>query len=265
MSRTTLPRISIVTPSYQQSRFIERTLESVHSQGYPHLEHIVIDGGSTDGSVEIIRRYEDRLAFWCSERDKGQSDAINRGLRRATGEVLGWLNSDDTFAPGALHRIGEYYAAHPEVDLLYGHTHVIDAEDRILRRLLAIPTNAQELIRFTRDVWSQPGTTWRRRLQERIGLLDESLHFAMDGDFWIRAALNGTIRFVPQHFANLRFHEQTKSSSALEKFVADHQELDRRYGAMQRDRLSQTLWKLRRWFRIVRNPRSLLYRVGLVD
>jgi glycosyltransferase involved in cell wall biosynthesis len=265
MSTATTPKISIVTPSYQQCRYLERTLESVHSQQYRNLEHIVIDGGSTDGSVEVIRNYESRLTFWCSEKDKGQSDAINRGLRMATGDVLGWLNSDDTLAPNALHRIGKYYATHPEADLLYGHTHVIDADDRVMRRLVAIPTNAHELIRFTRDVWSQPGTTWRRRLQERIGVLDETLHFAMDGDFWIRAALNGTIRFVPEHFGNLRWHEQTKTSSAREKFIADHRELDRRYGAMRRDPLNQIAWKLRRWSRIARSPRSLLYRFGFSD
>ena len=264
MYRLPMPRITIVTPSYQQASFLERTIESVLSQGYPNLEYMIFDGGSTDGSVEIIKRYANKLACWDSEPDGGQSAAINKGLRQASGEILGWLNSDDTLAKRSLWKIGEFYARHPEVDLLYGHTHVIDADDRVLRRLISVPTCAKELIHYTRDIWSQPGTTWRRRLQERIGLLDESLHYAMDGDFWIRAAMNGRICCFPTHLANLRKHSLTKSRTAEGKFREEHRELDSRYGPMIRQGFAFWMFSFRRKARIILQPRNWAYKMGII-
>jgi glycosyltransferase involved in cell wall biosynthesis len=260
-----LPSITIVTPSFRQARYLERTILSVLGQNYPKLEYFVLDGGSTDGSVDIIKKYADRIAFWVSEKDGGQSAAINKGLKRATGDIVGWLNSDDTLAPGSLHRIGTYYQQHPEVDLLYGHTCLIDSEDNVSRRLVAIPTNAHELITYTHDIWSQPGTTWRRKLHERLGYLDESLHCMMDGDWWIRSALNARIGFTPHHLANLRIHSETKTSSPAlaAKWAAEQDELDRRYGKMIRSGLKRKWFYARRALRILRDPRNWLYRLGL--
>lgn len=257
------PLISIVTPSYNQSAFLERTMRSVLDQGYPQLEYMVVDGGSTDGSVEIIRRFEGRLAWWSSEPDNGQSHAINKGLSKATGEVVGWLNSDDTLAPGALYRIGRVFAACRDVDLVYGNTNLIDADDRALSRNLAIQVAAFTLIRLNRNVWCQPGTMWRRSLHERIGLLDESLHFAMDCDFWIKAALKGKICFMPFHLANLRLHGATKSSTQAGEFIADLCEIDRRYGREYRNSLGRSAFRLLKAFRVVTSPFNLFYAMGI--
>lgn len=257
-----LPRITIVTPSYQQAAFLERTIGSVLDQQYPNLEFMVFDGGSTDGSVDIIQRYADRLAYWCSEPDQGQAAAINKGLRRATGEIVGWLNSDDTLAPGALHFIAAEYNRRPEVDLLYGHTCLIDAQDRVVRRLCAVPTTAVELVRYNMNVWSQPGTTWRRQLHERIGYLDESLHYGMDCDFWIRAALHGKVHFTPRHLANLRGHPGTKSERCQVKLQVEYAQVHARYDAVAKpaNPTGQILWRIRRAVRILGSPKSLAYR-----
>jgi glycosyltransferase involved in cell wall biosynthesis len=259
---TTLPRISLVTPSFQQVGFIERTLRSVLDQGYPHLEYIVLDGGSTDGTVEILRKYESQLAYWHSKKDAGQSAAINEGLRIAKGEILGWLNSDDTLAPDALWRIGERYAREHDVDLIYGHTWVIDEHDRTLRRLISIPTNADELTLYTPNLFSQPGTTWRRRLHDRIGYLDESLHYVMDCDFWIRAARGGKMRCVPVHLGNLRVHGATKTSNQAAMRTEMAQMLAR-YRERSPTPLSEQMFWLRRRLRILREPRNWAYRMGV--
>jgi glycosyltransferase involved in cell wall biosynthesis len=258
---TDLPSITIVTPSFQQVRYLERTIQSVLGQDYPNLEYLVMDGGSTDGSVEILKRYEGRCV-WTSEKDAGQSDAVNKGLARAKGEIVGWLNSDDTLAPGALLRIGGYYRDHPDAEFLYGHVNLIDADDRILTRLFAVPTNSDELIRFNRNLFSQPGTTWRRRLQERIGTLDPSLHMTMDCDFYIRAAKATRLHFIPHHLANLRIHGESKTSTRDAVFKKEHQILDERYAKELNGSRAQQLFQVRRKLRILSNPANWKRLVG---
>lgn len=255
-------RVSIVTPSFRQARFLERTLTSVLGQGWPDLEYMVVDGGSDDGSVEIIRRYADRLAWWTSEADRGQSHAINKGLQRATGDIVGWLNSDDTLAPHALSRIAEVFERHPEVQLVYGNVCLIDADDRLLRRLVAIPTCFGELQRFNRNLWSQPGTFWRRSLHTRLGWLDEGLHCTMDCDWWSRVARSEPIRHLPAHVANLRVYGETKSSTQGERFSAEHRLLDERYGGAETRWWRRRLFMLQRIGRIMRRPANLAYRLG---
>ncbi|MEM9881564.1 MAG: glycosyltransferase family 2 protein [Planctomycetota bacterium] len=256
------PKITIVTPSYQQSAFLERTIKSVLDQEYPNLEYLVFDGGSTDGSVDIIERYADRINHWQSEKDNGQSDAINKGLKRAAGDIIGWLNSDDTMTPGSLDRIARAYVDHPDVDLVYGHTCHINADDRIIRRLVALPTDDDELIHRNRNVFAQPGTTWRKSLQDRIGLLDESLHYTMDCDFWIRAAKAGKLLAIPHHLANLRVHGETKSTGFVERFTAEQEKLDERYGKEDRSRPAKRRYRIRRMFRLATNPRAIAFRLG---
>ncbi|MCO6502680.1 MAG: glycosyltransferase, partial [Acidimicrobiales bacterium] len=162
------PRISVVTPSYNQARFLEATMESIHSQGYPNLEHIVIDGGSTDGSVEIIERYADRLAYWVSEPDNGQTDAIAKGFAMTTGEILCWLNSDDLWEPWTLAEVARYFAEHPDVEFVYGDSIWIDDEDRVIK-----PKREHGFSRFVFNYafnfLPQPSTFWRRGLYERVG------------------------------------------------------------------------------------------------
>lgn len=203
-------RISVVTPSYNQAKFLERTLRSVHEQGYPNLEHIVIDGGSTDGSVEIIDRYADRLAYWVSEKDRGQTDALNKGFRRCTGDILCWLNSDDTFLPGALRRVAAAAEKHPQSDFFFGDIYLIDGEDRILAsRRIAPLRKANVLIEGM--VFSQPATFWRKSLMDKVGLLDESLKFSMDYDLFCRMASWARYRYINAFLATYRLHQDSKT------------------------------------------------------
>jgi glycosyltransferase involved in cell wall biosynthesis len=257
-----LPKISLVTPSYNQAEFIERTIRSVIGQEYPALEYIIVDGASSDGSVDIIKRYAAHLTYWISEPDGGQSEGINKGLSRSTGEIIGWLNSDDTLAPRALDRMAKVYAAQPEADLVYGHTCIIDSNDRVIKRLVAVPTTPHELIRYNRNIWSQPGTTWRRRLQDKIGLLDEGLHYTMDCDFWMRAALGGNIYCTPYHLGNLRNHSSAKGSRFVNLFNREQLILDGRYGAEYRDHLHRLMFKSRRILRTLDSPSSVAFYFG---
>ena len=207
-----LPRITVVTPSYNQAQFLERTLTSVLSQGYPDLEYLVLDGGSTDGSAGMLQRYADRLAYWRSAPDGGQSAALREGFDRATGEVLCWINSDDTLEPGALALVGRTFAERPEVDLIYGGLRSIDANDRRLFTqwaALDLGTLVYESA-FT----SQPSSFWRRAIYQKAGGVDANYRFAMDYDLLIRMLLAGARPLkVRPVLANYRIHPATKSSN----------------------------------------------------
>jgi glycosyltransferase involved in cell wall biosynthesis len=197
-----LPRITIVTPSFNQAPYLEQTIRSVLDQGYPDLEYIVVDGGSTDGSVDVIRKYQKHLAYWVSEKDRGQTHAINKGFARATGDVRAYINSDDFYHPGALCAVGEYFRANPATDLLHGRCTYVNERGE--------PTGKEQFGRIRTvpevlDLWSvwwnrrqfvQPEVFWSRRIAERVGPFDESLYFVMDYDYWARVILAGG-RVVP--------------------------------------------------------------------
>ena len=209
-----LPCISIVTPSYNQAEYIEETIRSVLLQGYPNLEYIVIDGGSTDGSAEIIRTYTPWLAYWVSEPDRGQSDALNKGFARATGELVGWQNSDDLYLPGAFWRMVDEYRRSPNSDLVFGNVRVIDRDGRLIRE--------QRYTRFSRRCLlfeglnvSNQSALWRRSLHTRAGPLDVDLHYEMDLDFFLRTAEIGRFRFVRQTFGSMRVHEKAKTQHSF--------------------------------------------------
>jgi glycosyltransferase involved in cell wall biosynthesis len=192
-----LPRITIVTPSFNQAQYLEQTIRSVLDQGYPNLEYIVIDGGSTDGSADVIRKYEKHLAYWVSEKDRGQTHAINKGFARATGEIRAYLNSDDFYHPGALRAVGEHFRDHPATDLLHGRCTYVNER--------GAPTGAEQFGRIgtvpdVLDLWAvwwnrrqfvQPEVFWSRRIAERVGPFDEALYFVMDYDYWARIILAG--------------------------------------------------------------------------
>src|ERR1035437_4803473 len=175
------PRVTIVTPSYNQAQFVEETIRSVLLQGYPDLEYFVMDGGSTDGSVDVIRKYEPWLAGWRSGKDNGQADAINKGWRRSTGVLLGWLNSDDMLTVGSLAAIARTFNANVSIGLVFGDLEVIDAQGELLRMETRQEFDLIETVRKTMPI-AQPGSFLRRTVLERIGLLDSSLHFMMDWD-----------------------------------------------------------------------------------
>lgn len=210
-----LPSISIVTPSFKQAHFLGRTIDSVLGQGYPKLEYFVQDGGSTDGTTEVLQHYSDRLTGWLSEKDGGQSHAINLGFARTSGEIMAWLNSDDLLIPGALHRVGEYFAQHPEVDVVYGHRILIDEQDREIGRWV-LPTHDDEVLSWA-DFIPQETLFWRRAIWEKAGgHIDESFRFAMDWDLLLRLRDAGA-RMVrlPWFLGAFRIHEAQKTSAQI--------------------------------------------------
>jgi len=204
------PTVTIITPSFNQAAFLEATIRSVLEQDYPLLEYIIIDGGSTDSSVDIIRRYEDRLAFWASEPDLGQTDAINKGFNRAKGSILAWLNSDDTYQPGAVREAVEFLQAHREVGMVYGSAMYIDAGGRPVARYPSHPTDLRGLRRGVNTI-SQQAMFFRSVLWKMVGPLDPSFYYAMDYDLWVRIAEISEIRFHDRYWANFRLQEESKS------------------------------------------------------
>ena len=205
------PRISIVTPSYNQGQFVEETIRSVLLQGYPDLEYIIMDGGSTDGSVEIIRKYQPWLAYWVSEPDQGQADAINKGWQRSQGEIVTWINSDDTYCPGAVGTAAQYLAAHPEVDLIYGGCNCIGPNDEVLGVLQAWPFDLRRAL-TGRNLIPQSSAFYRRSALDQAGDLDVDLRYWMDYDLWVRMLQHGcTFEGVPMILSNCRLHDEAKT------------------------------------------------------
>ena len=210
-----LPSISLVTPVFNQAAFIGDTLASARDQGSPRLEHIVVDGGSRDGTREIVERFAPSLAHWESGPDAGQADALNKGFARSTGEVLGWLNGDDLLLPGALHCIGRVFADRPEVDVVYGDRIVIDAQGREVGRW-ALPSHSGRVLSWF-DFVPQETLFWRRSAWERVGgRLDPAFHFAMDWDLLVRLRDAGA-RFlhVPRFLGAFRVHAAQKTSAEM--------------------------------------------------
>jgi glycosyltransferase involved in cell wall biosynthesis len=203
--------VSIVTPSFNQARFLEATIHSVLEQDYPHIEYIIMDGGSTDGSVDIIKKYAPRLGGWTSERDKGQTDAINKGFARAKGEVLAWINSDDTYEPGAVASAVAFLRDRPEVGLVYGDANYIDESGRVCGRFPAAQTDYRRLRQGYVHV-PQQAAFFRADLWRQVGPLDPSFFFAMDYDLWVRIAARSQVQYLRGHtWANFRLHGNSKT------------------------------------------------------
>ncbi len=208
-----LPLVSIVTPSFDQARYLEATIQSVLSQNYPRLEYIIVDGGSTDGSVEIIRKYESKFAWWVSEKDQGQTDAINKGFAHAKGDFFAWLNSDDTYEPNALSSAVKFLQTHPEVGLVYGDANYLNEDGGVIGRFPAAQTDLVGLRRGYVHI-PQQAAFFRADLWHAVGPLDPSFYFAMDYDLWVRLAARSQVKYVPQTWANFRLHASGKTISA---------------------------------------------------
>ena len=213
MNSNDWPRITVVTPSYNQGRFLEATIRSVILQGYPNLEYVVIDGGSTDKSLDIIHRYDRWIDYWVSEADRGQSEAINKGLGRATGDVLAWLNSDDMYALRALWTVGEAFR-YRECDVVSGHSLFVDENGGLERRFAASPIDVSRLLRVRGGFTApQQSTFWSRACWERHGPLSEDLHYVMDYEFWIKmAAAAEKWDFIDRELSLFRHHAAQKTA-----------------------------------------------------
>jgi glycosyltransferase involved in cell wall biosynthesis len=204
------PLVSIVTPSFNQGRYIEATIQSVLAQDYPRIEYIIVDGGSTDGTVDIIKKHAGHIASWVSEPDKGQTDAINKGFARAAGGILAWINSDDTYAPGAVAAAVGYLQEHPEVGLVYGDCNFINENGRVIGKFNAAQTDGRLLRRGYVHI-PQQASFFRADLWREVGPLDPSFYFAMDYDLWTRLAGRSQLKYVPQTWANFRLHTSGKT------------------------------------------------------
>ena len=208
MSQT--PLVSIVTPSYNQAHFLEETIQSVLAQDYPNLEYWVMDGGSTDGSVEVIQKYASKLSGWVSEKDGGQADAINKGLQRANGEIVAWLNSDDLYRPGAIQSAVSIFQENPEVGLVYSDVDSIDADGEIFNRMRYDQWGLKDLMAF--NILGQPGVFFKRSVLENSGYLDLSYQYLLDHHLWLRMALNAQLKYSQgKVWAAARIHAGAKN------------------------------------------------------
>ena len=222
-----LPLVSIVTPSFNQARYIEATIHSVITQDYPRIEYLVVDGGSQDGTAEIIKKYavesgnlqkrtsaiQKGIHWWVSEKDQGQTDAINKGFAHAHGEILAWLNSDDTYEPGAISTAVKYLTDHPEVGMVYGDCNFINEEGKVIGKFGSAQTN-YELLRKGYVHIPQQTMFFRAGFWKQVGPLDPTFYFAMDYDLWTRLAARTELKYIPQMWANFRLHTSGKTIAA---------------------------------------------------
>lgn len=247
MNQSSLPLVSIITPSYNQAEFLERTIRSVLDQNYQNLEYIIIDGGSDDGSLGIIQKYSDQLAWWVSEPDQGQTDAINKGFTKAKGDILAWLNSDDTYLVNAVSEAVDYLQSHPEVGMVYGDANLIDENDNVIGSFPARQTDNKRLMRGYVHI-PQQASFFRAELWKKVGPLDPSFFFAMDYDLWVRLSQQAPIKYHPRLWANFRLHGGAKSIDADDRCWPEMVRVHRREGG---SRLS--------WLSLKAKVRPLIY------
>ncbi|TET09976.1 MAG: glycosyltransferase [Candidatus Atribacteria bacterium] len=203
------PKISIVTPSYNQAQFLEKTILSILNQDYPNLEYIIIDGGSTDGSIEVIKKYNQYLAYWVSEEDNGQADAINKGFKIATGDFLAWQNSDDIYLPGSFFKVAEKFKKHPNPDVVFGNVYLINENDEILKDMRFVPFNLDHLIYYDWNLSSQ-GIFWKRELFGRVEYL-KNYNVLFDLDWFIRLGRQTRkFSFIHSFLSGYRIHSKSK-------------------------------------------------------
>lgn len=208
-----LPRISIVTPSFNQGRFIKETLDLVFDQRYPDLEYILMDGGSLDDTLEVVHPYISRFKYFQTAPDDGQSAAIASGFEKTTGDIMAYLNSDDVLLPGALNYVAQYFEENPDVDVIYSHRCIIDAESTVIGHWILPPHSSFLMRRW--DLIPQETCFWRRRIFEREGNIDPSYRFAMDYDLFVRFMRSGKFRRVNRFLAAFRMHDDAKTTTQL--------------------------------------------------
>jgi len=203
------PLVSIITPSYNQGKYIEETLRSVLLQDYPNIEYIVIDGASTDNSVEVIEKYRDRLAFFVSEKDDGQSDAINKGFSMAHGEIIAWLNSDDVYTEHAVARAVDALIQNPEVGFVYSNVLSMDMRSEVFNTMTFGDWGLPELMRF--KIICQPGVFMRKKALDAVGYLNPAHHYLMDHHLWLKIAAKYPVQYIDEFWAAARYHPEAKN------------------------------------------------------
>lgn len=208
--------VSIVTPSYNQAKYLEQTMLSVLDQDYPHIEYIVIDGASTDGSVDIIKKYADKLAYWTSEKDSGQADAINKGFTRATGEIVAWLNSDDYYLPGTVSAAVKAFEENPDAVLIYGNMLAVDKNGKTFNTLNYKQLTLEDLLCF--QIIGQPAVFMRRPALQKTSGLDPTFHFLLDHLLWIQLAQHGKLLHVDHIWSAARYHAEAKNRAKAAEF-----------------------------------------------
>lgn len=228
-----LPKISIITPTFNQAGYIERTIKSILNQDYPNIEYIVMDGGSTDGTVEILKKYS-RQIIWKSEKDKGQADAINKGLKIATGDICAYINSDDTYEPGAFRKVAKFFAANPDKKWVYGKCRIIDENDNEIRKFVTWYKNIN-LVKYSyrkllvENYISQPATFWKSEVNKELGLFDEGEYHVMDYEFWLRMGEKHPAGVIPEYVANFRFYANSKSGMQTKERFQDELRVAKKY------------------------------------
>lgn len=237
------PKISIITPSYNQVEFLERTIKSVLDQNYPNLEYIIIDGGSTDGSVDIIKKYADRLAYWVSEADQGQTNAINKGLQIATGDWVAWQNSDDIFYPGSFASLAAASERCPDADLIIGDINLIDRYDKVLRDVCYVTPSYWAMLAEGMLLANQ-AAFWRQRAHSEVGMLNESLNFAFDYEWFLRLTMGRNGYHVSEIWGGYRLHDATKTATHQQRFLDENRSILCTHPLMPR--WKPPLYKLRR-------------------
>lgn len=211
--------VSIITPSFNQAAYLEQTIQSVLGQDYPNIEYIVIDGGSTDDSEQVIRKYMDHLAYWISEKDSGQAEAINKGFQRARGEIVAWLNSDDYYLPGVISAVVKVFEQNPDVVMVHGDMLAVDENGQTINVLKYRQLSLQDLLCF--QIIGQPSVFFRRKVLEETGGLDTTFHFLLDHHLWIRIARAGKILHVDQTWSAARYHAGAKNRAKAAEFGRD--------------------------------------------
>ncbi len=225
------PLVSIVTPSYNQGRFITETIESVFNQTYSNIEYIVIDGGSTDGTIDILKSYEHKGLKWISEKDEGQSDAINKGFKLCNGEIVGWLNSDDVLLPYCVEKVVEEFNKDENIGLVYGDIQIIDENGNLIREYKPGLLTLERLLKIEQSV-PQPGSFYRKKFVDLVGGLDKQLNFVMDYDLFIKLLKISKAIYIPELLAKFRIHSQSKTFNfSATKSVIEAYRVSRKYGA----------------------------------
>jgi len=254
MNNKNFPLVSIITPCRNSETYIEETILSVINQTYPNIEYIVVDGGSTDATLEIIRRYEASITRWTSEPDEGMYQAINKGMSRVRGDIVAYLNSDDLYYPDAISKVVEFFEANPSVDLVYGDLDFIEGDGKKLYTWIYPNFNLKRFTAANCMMIGQPAASWRRSLMDEIGLFDESMKMASDFDFFIRAGNSGVLAHVSEVLAKFRLHTTSltcsQSKLGVEEVILLHEKYDDgttgflNYAALK---ISDIYYKLLNW------------------